>query len=634
MEYPAFEQMVGQLEVAIDQKPVSYRIKVLLLVLVGFGIIALMMAAAGVTLLALVAVPIALWSGGFHAWAAYLWLAKFLLILAIPVWLLIRSTTSALLTRLPVPEGVEVRRSDVPALFDAIDAIRSRMRGPRFHHVLVTDDLNAAVVQRPLFGLFGPSRNYLILGLPLLESLPPAEASAVVAHEYGHLSGAHGRFAAFVYRLRITWATVHGVSRQWQGFGGKALGRLVESYAPYFNAYTFVLARANEYQADAAAAELVGSQATASALKRVDVTSAHYGKFIRQTFRKTLESPTPPDNIAVQWASAATQVCAEEARRWLKRAVAHKAGVADTHPSLRDRLKALQCTAPADLEEVPVWTGGPSAAQAWLGPQLSPVRDRVQARWRDDVRDAWRQRHETVLKQRARLAELCGMTSPTQEQHSERLRLRLDLEALSDFEADLASFAAAYPASVLGPYLEGEWRLSMGDEMGLACLERAMELDADAVKPACEKAFEYLREREDARADAYQERWLQRDRWEQSVHPELRELNVDHELSDPELTDEQRSKVEALVQANHAGVAHAYIARRILPSDATVLTYVLGLELEPAPPRLEMPHEIVSRLADTGGWPVHLIVCTLDGKNAKLKPRLQALPSARIELHP
>ena len=82
------------------------------------------------------------------------------------------------------------------------------MRGPRFHQVLVVDDVNAAISQRPAFGLIGWPRNYLLLGRPLLECVPPAEALAIVAHEYGHLAGAHGHFSAFIYRLRHTWGTV------------------------------------------------------------------------------------------------------------------------------------------------------------------------------------------------------------------------------------------------------------------------------------------------------------------------------------------------------------------------------------------------------------------------------------------
>ncbi|GEM_PF-4009096 len=198
--------------------------------------------------------------------------------------------------------------------------------------------------------------------------------------------------------------------------------------------------------------------------------------------------------------------------------------------------------------------------------------------------------------------------------------------------SDLASFIAAYPDNALGPFLEGDWRLSKGDGTGLECLERAIALDAGATKPACEKACAYLSEHADPRADAYQQRWKERDRWEQAVAPQLERLDAGHELCDPGLPDDRMATITALVRAHSAGIARAYLARRILPADPAVLTYVLGLELEPAPPRLEMPHDIVERLAQAGTWPMHLLVCALEGKHAMLKARLQALPKAEISL--
>jgi hypothetical protein len=59
-----------------------------------------------------------------------------------------------------------------------------RFRTPRFHHVLVTDDFNAAVVQAPRLGLFGWYRNYLLIGLPLAKALTVEQFKAVLAHEF------------------------------------------------------------------------------------------------------------------------------------------------------------------------------------------------------------------------------------------------------------------------------------------------------------------------------------------------------------------------------------------------------------------------------------------------------------------
>lgn len=217
MEMARFERMVAQLEVESTRHPVRYQLKVALLALLGFGVLGLIIGIAGLGLLLVVGLGLALLFTGGKAAILLLKLGKVLILLAVPLWFLVKSSISALFTRLPKPQGIELQRDQAPVLFAAMDRMRKKMGGPRFHHVLITDEMNAAVVQRPVFGFFGWPRNYLILGLPLLESLSADEALSVVAHEYGHLAGSHSKFGAYIYRLRHTWATISAIADQLQG---------------------------------------------------------------------------------------------------------------------------------------------------------------------------------------------------------------------------------------------------------------------------------------------------------------------------------------------------------------------------------------------------------------------------------
>ena len=307
------------------------------------------------------------------------------------------------------------------------------------------------------------------------------------------------------------------ISGAWEGAAGKLLQRVVGWYAPYFNAYSFVLARANEYQADAASAELVGAEVAARALKRTDVNGAYYSRYVEQTFRRIISSSTPPEDFAACWAAMAQQASHVEAQGWLRAALAAPGSLSDTHPPLSERLRALLGDAPAD---VPAPFAGPNAGDAWLGASAPSVRQAVQARWRERVAEPWKERHEESRRQVERLDELVAKQEPVQGEHLERLRLRLDCERTDDFPADVAAFIAAYPLNAMGPYLDGVFRLGRHDDSGLDCLERAIELDADATKPACERAHGYLKGRGDSeRAEVYRARWLERDAWEDRVAP-------------------------------------------------------------------------------------------------------------------
>lgn len=46
---------------------------------------------------------------------------------------------------------------------------------------------------------WGMMKNYLIIGLPLMQSLSTEQLTSVLAHEFGHLSKNHARAANWIY---------------------------------------------------------------------------------------------------------------------------------------------------------------------------------------------------------------------------------------------------------------------------------------------------------------------------------------------------------------------------------------------------------------------------------------------------
>ena len=104
----------------------------------------------------------------------------------------------AMWVSLDVPKGQRIANSEAPELFALIDKLRRSLGAPRFHHVLITDDFNAAVVQIPRLGLLGWYRNTLLIGLPLMKALNRQQLAAVLAHKFGHLAGGHGRLGNWI----------------------------------------------------------------------------------------------------------------------------------------------------------------------------------------------------------------------------------------------------------------------------------------------------------------------------------------------------------------------------------------------------------------------------------------------------
>ncbi|MFT3857164.1 MAG: M48 family metalloprotease [Aquabacterium sp.] len=631
MDKSSFDTMVAKVERESAAAPGVYRFKVAMLALLGLGVLATVIGFAGLGLFAIVGMAAFVALSGASAAILVLKLGKLLILLAWPLWLLVKSSLSALFVRFPPPQGIEIKPSQAPALFDAMANMRRRMKGPRFHHVLVTDDVNAAVVQRPMFGLFGWPRNYLILGLPLLESLSPQEALAVVAHEYGHLAGSHSRFSAYIYRLRNSWGTVQGLSERWQGWTGKPLQKLVGWYAPYFNAYTFVLARSNEYQADAASAELVGAPVAASALKRVHLASAQRDRFMKQVIDGVAEQSQPPFDLAIRWSEQARQAADQkDASDWLRDALARQPESFDTHPALSQRLQAL-LREPRSVEALPAAFAGPSAADAWLGSHATALRRQVQDTWRQSVTEPWAQRHQELQVQKQRLHTLQMQAERSDGEQLELIRLRKQLEAGYDALPDLIAFNEAHADKALALFFEADLRLSHDDDAGLGLLERVITLDPEATKPACELAFGFLKQRGDTPgAEAWGERWRQRDRLEAQRAHELEQLDVKHELRNPQdLSAEVRHLARQHVRSLGTVVSKAHLARRVLPSDPGVATYVLVLELGWWA-RLRKQHTKVIEQLAAKEWPMHVMICTVHGAYAEMKKKVAPLKLASL----
>ena len=254
-----YRDLVERLEREARQSPGLYRFKLGLLAGLGFAVL------GGTVLLALgmsvglVLVLVAI---------SPLLLLKLIKVIWIPVafgWFVLKS----LWIRMEPPSGYLLRDGEAADLRAEVEWLREQTGAPPLKGIIIDSQLNAAAASVPrAMGLLGHS-HYLVLGLPLMQLLSREQFDSVIAHEFGHFGGGHGRFGGWIYRVRVSWyRLLDGLALQ-RSWTTKLFRRFFDWYAPYFNAYSFVLARANEYEADATAARVVGAPEAAQALQRV-----------------------------------------------------------------------------------------------------------------------------------------------------------------------------------------------------------------------------------------------------------------------------------------------------------------------------------------------------------------------------
>lgn len=470
-------------------------------------------------------------------------------------------------------EGLELTRDRVPALFDTVERVRTRMAAPPLYKVLLTPELNAAVQQVPRFGLFG-ARNYLLLGLPLLQALSPAQFEAVLAHEFGHLSHRHGRFGAWIYRIRAGWSRLiesMEESGTWLRF---LFGRFFAWYAPLFSAYSFVQARAQEHEADRSAAESFGTRHLADALVSVRVAAGfldreYWPSVLSQVERSEVPPSAPFSSLPTQLSAGFTSPGASAD---LEKALAEETTSADTHPCLRDRLAALGETAsrPAPPAET---------AMCLLGDQAAELAGHFDQGWHGDVAATWKERHAVVVQQRERIAALQGMPADARsaEEWWELCSLTYELDGADAALPLCHEVAARFPDHKQGRYSLGVLLLARDDADGLDHIEAGMKDNPSATVQGWEVAYDFLRRHGRAdEAEAFYGRAVQADETLQVAN--RARARIDRRTR-YQPHDVPPAVLEAIVAAVAArpDIARAYLVRKEVTHLPETPLYVLGV---------------------------------------------------------
>jgi Zn-dependent protease with chaperone function len=273
-----------------------------LVLLCGFYLLSLVLLAA------LIGLDIAVfdWVHG----AAAVKIAIVSVLLAIPV------VRGMFMLRIPKGEGrpgIEVTEADEPRLWALVRELAAATGTRAPDRILLTAEVNAAVSEEPrLLGLLpGPRRLYL--GVPLLTGLSEAQLRGVLAHEYGHFTSGDTRLAALVVRGRVQIGrvidqfhasadgkaaaerarqeeasakrvakgkTAREINTRGAGATYRMMAAIYTLYAKLYLRASQSTARAQEFEADLAAARVAGRDATASALREIPVLVASHGFYL------------------------------------------------------------------------------------------------------------------------------------------------------------------------------------------------------------------------------------------------------------------------------------------------------------------------------------------------------------------
>ena len=616
-----YEALVQRLELQAQHSPRWYRAKLGAMAILGYGYIAgvLTLLLVAVALLALLAVQR---SGAVIA-------LKLGIVLVPLIWAVVR----AMAVRMEPPGGKELVREDATELFACIDEVRARASAPRAHKVLITDDFNAAVVQHPRLGIFGWPRNYLILGLPLMQALDLQEFRAVLGHEFGHLSGAHGKFGAWIYRLRAGWGRLTHALEQDDHWGKVLFVPFFKWYAPAFSALSFVQARRQEYEADQVAAAVSGERTAGEALVRVHLQSRFLNRKYWRSILQEADTKAEPDArpYAMLGMAFAELRPEHEARGTLEAALKRRTGCDDTHPSLSDRLRALRMT-PTVPGPIKV-----TAAEALLGSRAEKLATEFDAEWCQSVTAWWQGRHQYAIASRTKLAALSSSTEELSVDDAfSRAELTEELGNESSAREQFETLAVRAPDHAATQLALGRLRLAGDDESGIELLNKAMRLEPSAEQGACALIVEYLqRHGRNEEARAHIDHLHTAGARDHAARRERGELRVTDKLLPHGLTEQQTVELHQQLQTFASDIRRIYFVRKQTLHYQDHLLYVLGFERRTRFWKFESratSESISQRLGSEVTFPGETIIICIDGENKAFRKKFRTVEGAELRL--
>jgi Zn-dependent protease with chaperone function len=618
MERLAIEALIARNEQLAAQRPAAYRRRVFGVIALGYGYLALVV----LVLLALTAVAVLS--------AVYLkaLAIKLVLLTGAPLVLVLR----AMVVRFAPPPGIELTGEQAPGLFAAVADLRGRLRTPRVHHILLTADFNAGVTQVPRLGLFGWHRNYLAVGLPLMKTLSVEQFRAVLAHELGHLSRGHARASNWVYRLRLIWGRLDQAFSQTRHWSSGLIRPFFGWYIPYFTATSFPLARANEYEADAASVRLTSVASAAQALTSVAIMA----RYLQEKYWPTIHSsakdvpqPAFAPYSRLSWGAIADLPPAQSLR-WQEAAMRERTSHADTHPALTDRLSAIG----AQAQFAPPSPG--ESADILLGGQRARWESALDEQWRAQIAASWKRAYDTAQAGRARIGELRSRASQGELNEHEALELAsLEESVGAGAAAALAmrrALAQRFPGSLPARFALAHQLLQADDAEGIAPMESVIAASAEARVPGAQLLRDFYRRRNSPDlAQLWEEkRQASAAAWE-AARRERQQLRSSDTLAGHRLAAAELARVVQQLESI-PGITRAYLVRKLTEHLPERPMLVLGFKCT----RWWMlrnratAHALLHRIRQEVRFPGDALIVDLEGTRSRLAARVRRVKGSRV----
>ncbi len=282
-----------------------------------------------------------------------------------------------------VPTGLDITKEKFPQLYQLVEEFQAEFKQPRIDRIIIRDKYEIRVIKTPLSKMPFRNTRTLIIGLPVLLTMPPLYFRALLARRVGQLSTQHTPVSTRLYFLNDIWAQFNVSCKHAKDGYTKALSYFFRFYSPVYQTMLMPLLQEEELEADRYGMDLINHKDMVECLVYEEVVTQFLkNKFWPKIYHMAKRSKTPEflpySQITKVIKSAITD---DEISEAIKAALNVEINSPTPIPSLMKRLNHLGHAKPLPPKRLTQ-----TAAEHYLGSNLEKIIPLFDKRWLSKIK--------------------------------------------------------------------------------------------------------------------------------------------------------------------------------------------------------------------------------------------------------
>lgn len=396
------------------------------------------------------------------------WLGLLIAGLLITAWGLIAVELVALRPKLPA--GRLFEPDSAPDLAELIEQLIHSFSVRRPDTIVLVPDYTVDCIATPSRGIPLSFKHSLRIGLPVMQTLSPAQFRVMLARAIGGLKLSNQTVAGHIIRLRDACHTYLGMVRNRRSLGAWLLRGFLCWYVPLLTQLSFRAARQCVLDADRHPLEITDDQQVAETITATTIMQRFLSKKYWPSVLGKATLHKQPRVLPYENLEAAVKQLyrLDDAAIWRDEAFAKDVEVMGNKPSFKERLEYighLEAPLPSPPQRL--------ASIGYFGAHLPAVKREFDLQWKKQAMPHWKARHASAAKARERLIELqrglkgAGLTG---KQYIEMATLTALYVGKDNAWPVYLKAIELYPKDATVNFFAGRFLLSYGDRTGLRAM--------------------------------------------------------------------------------------------------------------------------------------------------------------------